>query len=345
MSQKKPTLNDIAISASVSVSTLSRYLHRRGYVSRDKQKRIQESMAQFNYHPRTKSIVTQGDRSHLIGVIVPYALCPHSNAILSGLEEKLAEFNLIPIVTIGKWINETELSRFRVLLKQGVDGVVVIGGSLTNMQLKDLALDLPLVTVGSYDVENEQVSSICTNNFVGGYLATNHLLRLGHKKIAHISGIMFHPDAKQRMLGYMEALEKAGLAPVQELIVGGNFEVSSGEKAVETLLSQGIEFSAIFTANDQMAFGAINALRKAGIHVPEQVSVVGFDDHEVSSAFNPPLTTVSQPSRYYGVLAAEKIAERLGICSSKDNSLWGEDFLSVVERESCKEKSIELVKV
>ncbi|MCK6265714.1 substrate-binding domain-containing protein [Vibrio sp. ZSDE26] len=335
MGIKKATLNDIALTASVSVSTLSRYLHRRGYVSRDKQVRIQAAMSKLNYHPRVKGHKTQSGLSHLVGVIIPYALCPHSNAILSGLEEKLAEFNLIPLVTIGKWSNETELARFRVLMKQGVDGVVVIGGSLTHLQLVDLALDLPLVTIGNYDVESEKITSINTNNYVGGYLATNHLLQLGHTKIAHISGISFHPDAKQRMKGYQEAIKKAGLPLSSDLIVTGNFEVKSGDRAVERLLDQRIEFSAIFAANDQMAFGAISALKRAGIQVPEQVSVVGFDDHEISGTYTPPLTTLAQPSQYYGALAAEKIAESLGLCSLKERSLWGEECLSVIIRESC----------
>ncbi len=335
MNTNKATLEDLAKAATVSISTLSRYLNRRGYVSKDKQKRIQEAMNSLNYQPRYRASTQKKERSYLVGIIIPYALCPHTNAILAGLESELSQFNLIPLVTIGNWNNLTENSRFEALQKQNVAAMIIIGGSLTPIQLQSLAVDIPIATIGNYDLEHANIININTNNFVGGYMATNHLLRLGHSKIAHITGISFHPDSKQRQLGFQEAMRKAGLPISPDLIVSGQFDVTSGERGVQKLLSSKKPFTAVFVANDQMAFGAITALKKAGIKVPEQVSVVGFDDHEVSNAFSPALTTIKQPSESIGRTAALKIANRLNIVCDEVVQECGLESVSVVVRGSC----------
>ncbi|MCJ2376802.1 substrate-binding domain-containing protein [Vibrio sp. ZSDZ34] len=335
MNTNKSTLEDIAKAATVSISTLSRYLNRRGYVSKDKQKRIQEAMKSLNYQPRYKASSQKKERSSLIGIIIPYALCPHSNAILAGLESELSQFNLVPLVTIGNWNNLTENSRFETLQKQNVAAMVIIGGSLTPIQLQSLAVDIPIVTIGNYDIEHANIINIKTNNFVGGYMATNHLLRLGHSQIAHITGISFQSDSKQRQLGFQEAMKKAGLTISPDLIASGQFDVAGGERAMEKLLSSKIHFTAVFVANDQMAFGAITALSKAGIDVPEQVSVVGFDDHEVSNAFSPALTTIKQPSESIGRAAALKVANQLNIYCDKLGQECGSESVSLIVRESC----------
>ena len=143
------------------------------------------------------------------------------------------------------------------------------------------------------------------------YVATQHLIELGHRRIAHISGRADHVDAVERKRGYIEALEDAGIEPLQELIVEGNFRRQSGVLAVDMLLARGTTFSAIFAANDQMAYGTRLALYRRGFRVPEDLSLVGFDDEPAAAFMIPPLTTIRQPAVELGREAANVILARL----------------------------------
>ncbi|WP_429759573.1 substrate-binding domain-containing protein [Vibrio wakamikoensis] len=339
MPSSKPTLNDIALAASVSISTLNRYIHQRGFVSRDKQLRIQKAMVTLGYQPKpTKNKVTD-KLNYLVGVLSPYALCPHSNAILSGLEGELGKYQLSPVVMIGNWNNTQEQTRTRQLIHQGVDALVVIGSSLTAPQLIEIALQLPIITIGGHDIKHPNIHCISNSGLVGGDMATNHLLRLGHTDIVYLSGLVFHPDSQQRLLGYKQALDKAGIDYCPERVVNGKFDVASGRDAVRKLLCQGVQFTAIFAANDQMAFGAISTLKEAGIQVPHQVSVVGFDDHEVSAVFTPALTTLRQPSLQFGRLAATRVASALGLFVEEEYQTSEDDFVHLIIRDSCGENN------
>lgn len=339
MPNSKPTLNDIAQTAAVSISTLNRYIHQRGFVSRDKQLRIQQAMTMLGYQPITTKNKIKDKLNYMVGVLSPYALCPHSNAILSGLESEIKKYQLSPVVMIGNWNNAQELTRVKQLKHQGVDALIVIGSSLTAAQLTDIALQLPIVTIGGHDIKHPNIHYIGTSGLVGGYMATNHLLRLGHTDIVYLSGLVFHPDSQQRLLGYKQALDKAGIDYCAERVVSGKFDVASGRDAVRKLIYQGVKFSAIFAANDQMAFGAIRELKDAGIQVPHQVSVVGFDDHEVSSVFTPALTTLRQPSLQFGRLAAIQVATALGVFVEKEDQTSDDDFVRLIIRDSCREHS------
>jgi LacI family transcriptional regulator len=158
---------------------------------------------------------------------------------------------------------------------------------------------------------NFEDQCIFINNTMAAFKATKYLLELGHKRIAHISGRADHPDAASRQQGYEMALEDAGADIIPGLIVEGNFRRQSGVLAVDTLLSRGISFSAIFAANDQMAYGIRLGLYRRGIRVPEDLSLVGFDDEPAASFMIPPLTTVRQPAVELGREAAKVILARL----------------------------------
>ena len=146
---------------------------------------------------------------------------------------------------------------------------------------------------------------VYVDNFQAAYQATRYLIEAGHEEIAHITGIMAQPDGVARRDGYLQALQDAGLDPDPALVVEGNFWRQSGVLAVETLLVRGRVFSAIFAANDQMAFGARLALFRRGIRVPDDVSIVGFDDQPDSAYMTPPLTTIRQPAVEMGETAAQ----------------------------------------
>ena len=148
---------------------------------------------------------------------------------------------------------------------------------------------------------------IYVDNEQAGWEATQHLIELGHTKIAHITGIADHQDSIRRLKGYRRALEEANIEVDEDLICDGNFDGPSGLAGIETLLKRGKSFTAIFAANDTTAFGARLGLYRKGIRVPEDVSIVGFDDQEEASLVTPPLTTIRQPAEEIGIAAAEAL--------------------------------------
>jgi LacI family transcriptional regulator len=169
---------------------------------------------------------------------------------------------------------------------------------------------LPLIVVGRTVPGLEQYS-LNIDHLQGGYAATRYLLELGHQRIAHITGLLSHSDALERRKGYLQALAHAGIVADERLSVEGDYSEQSGLLAVETLFSRGIPFTALFAANDQTAYGARLALFRRGIRVPDDVSLVGFDDQPGSAYTTPPLTTVHQPTSDMGRAAAQAALQLL----------------------------------
>jgi LacI family transcriptional regulator len=186
----------------------------------------------------------------------------------------------------------------------------VLGGFLSVDDIEQLASDIPLIIVARRVLDFEG-NCICVDNVEASYLATQHLIELGHRRIAHICGRLDHPDARDRKQGYLNALTDAGIKPNPDLIIEGTFRRQSGVLAVEMLLSGTSAFSAIFAANDQMAYGARLGLYRRGIRVPEDLSLVGFDDEPAAAFMIPPLTTVRQPAVELGLEAARVVLARL----------------------------------
>jgi LacI family transcriptional regulator len=210
----------------------------------------------------------------------------------------------------GHW-NEVEEARcIDVLRSRRVDGMIVFTGRLSDQALCDLAKQLPVVVTGR-DLAAPGLFSLKFDDFEGARLATHHLLALGHRKIAFIAGDPVHPDAQERLRGYRAALEAAGVRYKAALVVPGKFHEASGVEAVERLIDSREPFSAIFAANDQMAFGAALGLHRRGLRVPEDVSLVGFDDLAGAAHSIPPLTTIHQAAYELGVLAATAMLQLL----------------------------------
>lgn len=195
-----------------------------------------------------------------------------------------------------------------VLQSRRVDGIVVLTGRLTDQAVKAYAKTMPLVVTGRA-LKAPGLFTLNFDNFEGGRLATQHLIQLGHRRIAFIAGDADHPDATERMRGYRAALEAATIAFDPALMVPGEYHELSGMLAVDRLLTTNQRFTAIFAANDQMALGAALGLQRRSLRVPEDVSIVGFDDVPTSQFAIPPLTSVHQPAYELGRLAASAMLQ------------------------------------
>lgn len=307
---QKVTIDDIARRANVSISTVSRVLRGTAPVKKSKREAVLAAVSELNYQPNVFARGLASGESMAIGVLTQNFGSPFYDAILQGVVQGLQNTRYFPFFADGQWQLETEMEAIRALMRRHIDGLIVLGGFLGSEHLAQFSEQIPVVVVARR-VPHFEEKCLYIDNMKAAYMATQHLIELGHRRIAHIGGRADHPDAIERKKGYMNALQDAGIEPVPELIVEGNFRRQSGVLAVDMLMARGIAFSAIFTANDQMAFGTRLALYRRGIRVPEDLSLVGFDDEPAAAFMIPPLTTIRQPAMPLGREAARVILSQL----------------------------------
>lgn len=302
------TLSDVAREAGVSPSTVSRVINGTARVDAHKRDAVLKAIERLNYQP---NIMAQGlaqGRSLTVGVVTQEISSPYYGEMLKGVEQALEGTLYHPIFASGHWRADQEEAALKVLVGRQVDALVVMDSSVPEERLLDLVKKMSVVVIGR---QIEGLNCLSIDNAHGAYEGTRHLIELGHRRIAHIAGPHSHPDAIERLEGYKAALLEAGVPFDPALVVEGDYLEPSGVLAVESLLARGALFTAIFAANDQMAYGANVALYRRGIRVPHDVSLVGFDDLLSSSYFSPPLTSVRQPSQEMGWEAARWVLAML----------------------------------
>ncbi|MEY2892025.1 MAG: hypothetical protein RJA98_1933 [Pseudomonadota bacterium] len=304
------TLADVARLAGVSTSTVSRVLNGTAGVKADKAELVRAAVAQLNFRLNPLAQGLARGRSMTLGVITQSIESPYYAEAMRGVEDQLDGSGFMPLFVSGHWDEAVEAECLNLLQARRVDGVVVMHARLSDAALQAAARQLPMVVVGRH-LRGPQMWSFECDDFEGARAATRHLLQLGHRQIAHIGGPDNHPDALERLRGYQAALTEAGITPDPTWVVPGDLHEQSGLLATYRLLDAGCRFTALFCANDQMAFGARLALDRRGLRVPDDVSLVGFDDLPVSAFMCPPLTTVHQSGRDLGRLAVQALVALL----------------------------------
>jgi LacI family transcriptional regulator len=307
---KVVTLEMVSVLAGVSPSTVSRILNGTAIVSPEKKQAVDDAIAALGFVPNPVARGLAGGRTLSIGVVTQAIDSPFYGAALRGIEDTLDPAGYSPLFVSGHWNAEVEARCVDILRSRRVDGIIVLTGRLSDQALKSYAKSLPVVVTGR-SISGPGLFSLNFDNFEGGRLATQYLTDLGHERIAFISGDVEHPDANERLRGYRAALKAAGIAIDTNLVVPGGFHEADGLQAVNHLLSKGQRFSAIFAANDQMALGALLGLHGHSLRVPEDISLVGFDNLPNSMYATPPLTTIDQPAFELGQLAASAMLSLL----------------------------------
>jgi LacI family transcriptional regulator len=302
------TLEMVATLAGVSPSTVSRILNGTAVVSDAKRKAVVEATKSLGFVPNPLARGLAGGRTYSIGVVTQAIDSPFYGAALRGIEDELDPVGYSPLFMSAHWNTSAEARCLEVLRARRVDGIVVLMPRLSDEALEACAHALPVVVTGR-ELRAAQLYSLNFDNFTGALRATEHLLALGHRRIAFITGDEEHPDASERHRGYRTALQAAGIAFDPELVVPGRYHEISGLEAVHQLIARKCKFSAIFSANDQMAAGAALGLFQNGLRVPEDVSLVGFDDLPTSVYATPPLSTIHQPAYELGRLAAASVLQ------------------------------------
>jgi len=304
------TLEMVAQAAGVSPSTVSRILNGTAVVSEEKHKAVDEAIARLGFVPNPVARGLAGGRTLSVGVVTQAIDSPFYGGALRGVEDELSRAGYSPLFVSGHWNATHEARCIEMLRSRRVDGIIVLTGRMSDAALAGHARSLPVVVTGR-SLKAPGLYALNFDNFEGGRLATHHLLSLGHRRIAFIAGDTRHPDAKERHRGYRAALEAAGLDYDPALVVPGQYHEESGRMAVERLLDSRQPFTAIFAANDQMAFGAALALHRRRLGVPQDVSLVGFDDLAGALYTVPPLSTVHHPVYELGQLAAAAMLQML----------------------------------
>ncbi|MCA9962219.1 MAG: LacI family DNA-binding transcriptional regulator [Anaerolineales bacterium] len=307
---QKVTILDIAQKANVSPSTVSRVLRDSAGVAADKREAVLNAVDELNYRPNVFAQSLASGQSMTVGVLTQNFGSPFYDGILLGIMQGLEHTNYSPIFADGRWQTEVEQRVIQTLLDRRVDGMILVGGQLPEKTLQSIASKTPLIVVAR-ELHTMPDRCVRVDNEQAAYDLTKYLIDMGHRDIVHITATMFYQgvikDVLQRHQGYIRALQDAGIEPDPQLVVEGNLQRQSGILAVEMMLMRGRPFSAIFAANDQMASGARLALFRRGIRVPEDISLVGFDDESAAAFMIPPLTTVRQPARELGHAAADAL--------------------------------------
>lgn len=299
------TLNDVAKAAGVSPSTVSRILNGSAVVARDKQERVLHAVKQLGYRPNAMARGLARGQSMSIGVLTQAISSPFYGETLAGIEEGLDGSGYHPIFVSGHWRTTEEREAIEVLTSRRVDAIILTGSSIPDKELRALATKTPLVVVGR-SIPGLEERCICVDNIKAESLGVQHLIGLGHRRIAYLSGTASgQKDAHERLEAYKITLERAGIAFDASLVVDGDYTERSGLFAVESLFARGVLFTALACANDQSGYGARLALYRRGIRVPDDVSLVGFDDLQSSAYTTPPMTTVRQPIVEMGRTASQ----------------------------------------
>ena len=329
MSKKRPSLGLVAELSGVSPSTVSRILNNTAKVSDAKKETVLRVIEETGFRPNLAARTLAGGRAMSIGVLTQYIDSPFYGEAIRGIEEVLASEDYTALFASGRGDRELEIERLNMLMERNIDGLIVLSSTLEDHELEALAKELPVVLTGRAML-NQKLTSIGFDNLGGGALALGHLSELGHEAIAVIDG-PDDPDAKLRMDGIRVECSQRRIDLDPELIEVGDFNELGGYQAMVRLLDKPKDFSAVIALNDQMAYGAMLALSEAGLDIPGDISLLGFDDLPHSAYTVPPLTTISQPVNRIGAMAASTVlAMSAGFTQTVDQSVAA----SIVARKS-----------
>jgi LacI family repressor for deo operon, udp, cdd, tsx, nupC, and nupG len=303
------TIKDVALELGMSVATVSRALSRPELLRPATRERVLSAVERLGYRPNIMARGLRKGTAYAILIVAPN-LSPFFLEIFAGAESvtRNSPFSLLFGNSNGDRDHEQQF--FDQVASGKADGIILLTGVVPEAYASGGRQLPPLVSVLER-LSGAVVPVVQSDNYAGAMEAVRHLIDLGHRRIAHIIGLRRVPSTIRRLEGYRAALAAAGLRAPPELVQTGDFTMSSSAAAVARLMALRDPPTAVLCGNDEMAYGAIRALFKMGLSVPEDISVVGFDDQNLAEFYNPPLTTVNIPRHELGRRAAEAMLEQL----------------------------------
>ncbi len=305
------TIRDVARRAGVSTTTVSHVINRTRKVDAITAARVEAAIGELGYRPNAVARSMRRGRTHTVGVILPDIANPFFGDLARWLEDALFEAGYSAIICNSDGDERKETRYLDVLLSKKVDGLLLIAASQPSEQLRHLVDTGPPTIVVDRELDDLPVSQVMVANEDGGYLAGRHLAELGHRVIGVIAGPGGLGTSAKRLDGFRSAVADAGIAIDGNLVERGDFRAAGGRAAMETLLALRPRPSAVFAENDLMALGALSAAHAAGLEIPADLSVVGFDGIAFGADVTPPLTTVVQSTSAIAATAVELLLDQL----------------------------------
>jgi LacI family transcriptional regulator len=306
-----PTIREVAEHAQVSVSTVSHVINHTRFVDPATQERVRRAISTLGYRPNMLARSLRRRETRTIGLLVPDNANPFFAEFARVIENAGFAEGYSVILCNSDRSEAKEETYIDVLLAKQVDGLIVISSTeRADLLQRVLDVGVPMVVVDR-NLTSLSVSQVLVANEQGGYLAGRYLTELGHRRAGCIGGPSEGNPSWDRVLGFKRALAEAGVSLPSEAIVPGDFRYSGGEAGMRTLLERNPGLTAVFATNDLMAIGAVITLRRAGLRVPEDVSVIGFDNILQASTMMPPLTTIEQPINDLGQATARLLLDQI----------------------------------
>jgi LacI family transcriptional regulator len=305
------TIYEVSELAGVSLATVSRVLNDSGKVTTKTREKVEAAMTELGYVPNSIARSLASNRTNSVGVQVPMLGGPFYGEILSGMEAELRDAGKHVIITAGHSDEASEKAGIEFLLSRNCDALILHVDAISDDDLAQLARgQVPIVVIGRYVPEFPD-RCINLNNEHGGYLATKSLLVLGHRNVAYISGPLWKHDAQGRLQGHKRALQEYGIEFDPRLLFEGDFQEASGSRGMDEFLRLGLPVSAVVCANDEMAAGALGIAREKGLVIPDDLSVMGFDNVFFTRYFRPKLSTIDYQISSMGRMAARCILKHV----------------------------------
>jgi LacI family transcriptional regulator len=336
MNHRKTTITDIAQYTGLSITTVSRVLNGKAKqyrISEKSKKKVLETAEALNYTPNQIAINLQSGRTKTIALIIPSLMNPYFSRIAGMINLELQRMGYATLISDCNENPDIENEELRQMNSRNVEGIIIAPCGKSPDQIKFIQnLKIPVVCLDRY-FEGLNIPFVSTDNYKGAYLATKHFIKSGHTSIACIQGVESSTPNKYRIKGFQAALEEAGLK--KNSISGYDFSVQNGYTETLLLLHNKVKPTAIFALSNTIALGCIKAMKENNIRIPEDISLIAFDDHPYLEYLSTPLTCVAQPVEDICKIAVRLIFSRINNEESKANQIFLQP--SLIFRESVKQ--------
>jgi LacI family transcriptional regulator len=329
------TIYDVCSKAEVSMATVSRVINGNPNVREKTRLKVKAAMDALGYKPNSIAQSLASKRSNSVGVLVSELYGPVYGPMMSGIEEELRKAGKHVFIATGHSDEEREKESIEFLISRNCDALIMHVEAVSDSYLLELQKEQTPIVLLNRNVPEFPDNCINLNNNYGGYLATKYLLDKGHRDIAYIAGPLWKSDAQDRLEGHKKALAQYGIKFNDNLLFEGDFDEESGMNGLQYFIDKKLKFTGLICANDEMASGALGKARDQQISVPNDLSIIGYDDINVAYFLHPKLTTIRYPVEEMGKMAAKWVIKNVYKKDVNDIKTTFEPQLII--RNSCKQ--------
>lgn len=305
------TIYEVSTLAGVSLATVSRVINKSNRVSDKTRQKVEAAMSELGYRPNSIAQSLASNCSNSVGILVSELHGPFFGQMMAGIEAELRAAGKHVIITTGHSEEDKEMDGIDFLISRNCDALIVHTEALSDEYLLKLTQGKTPIYFMSRLITGLENNCIHLNNELGGYLAAKAVIDQGHSKIAYIAGPQFKPDSQDRLAGHKRALAENNLPFNNDLYFVGDFKETGGKEGLEKFLNEQLSFTALVCANDEMASGAMTYAREHNFALPEDLSIIGFDNIIFSQHIYPKLTTIDNPVNEMGHMAAKLVLKNV----------------------------------